>query len=414
MIFNPLASDCENDILHHGVFEFPHVRGSLSFTETMNSSKFLPIVVFCVLFGGTMLVASTFVTDESDAIYGKGVHAFFDRNYEEAVKILSDADKLDTADPRPYYFLGLAYLRQKKTERADHYIEKAAKLEYSGRAPRDYAVSESLRRIQGEERQRIEKIRSEERINAQIREQRLLEIRYGKESATGREHLRQPVTQNRKEDLTALQQVAESFGENAFGARAIDPTGTSDAIAARKRSEDNPFGEIVANIDALPKVVEIKPSAGRENTPAKRRENVGTPTAASVGVVRNTQAMAAKELGKGLRALFANATEEIVPTVTAMEPANGATDVNAESVSVLRITFDVDMNTASAGWVLNPDTSPRATGTYQWIDDQTCELPVGLESGREYTLRINVPNRPGFRSKEGVPTQTFLYKFSTQ
>jgi len=379
----------------------------------MNKSKLLPIAAFCFLFGGVVLVVNAYVPDESDTIYGRGVHAFFDRNYEEAVKILSEIEKLDSADPRPYYFLGLSYHRQKKTERADHYFEKAAKLEYSGRALRDYAVSESLRRIQGEERQQIEKIRVEERVNAQVREQRRREIRYGNESAEARESIRRTSSPNRSEDLEALQKSADSFGVNVFGARAIDPTQSSEAIIGKKKSEDNPFGEIVANVDVLPKAVEIKPSP-RENTSTTRRDNTELPTAANAGLVRSTQATAAKEFGKSLRALFANATEEIVPTVTAMVPENGASNIDSESVSVIRITFDVEMNTASAGWVLSQETSPRASGPHKWIDDQTCELPVSLEYGREYSIRINVPNRPGFRSKEGVPVESFLYKFSTQ
>ena len=388
--------------------------GFSSFIETMNKSKLLPIAAFCLLFGGAVLVANAFATDESDTIYGRGVHAFFDRNYEEAVKILSEIEKLDSADPRPYYFLGLAYQRQKKDERADHYFEKAAKLEYSGRALRDYAVSESLRRIQGEERQRIEKIRAEERINAQVREQRRQEIRYGKENAEAREAIRGTSSQNRQVDLTALQKSAEGFGESVFGAKSIDPTSESEAIVGRKRAEDNPFGEIVANVDALPKGIEIKPAAGRANTSANRQESGEASAATNAGTARNAQATVAKELGRSLRALFANATEEVIPTVVTMEPANGATDIDSESVSVIRFTFDVEMNTTSVGWVLNPETSPRATGTHKWLDEQTCELPVGLESGREYSIRINAPNRPGFRSKEGVPVETFLYKFSTQ
>ena len=384
----------------------------------MNNSKLLPSASFCVLFvcflvTGGVLVADSFVTDESDIIYGKGVHAFFDRHYEEAVTILSETEKLESADPRPYYFLGLAYLRQKKSERADHYFKKAAELEYSGRAARDYAIAESLRRIQGDERQRIEKIRAEERNNAQKREQRLQEIRYGRENIAGRELLRQPSPSNKQEDLAVLQKVADSFGENAFGAKPIDPTQTSGEVIARRRTESNPFGEIVTNVDTLPEIIDVRP-AGRANVPGRRQENLDTQTAVHVNPLRGSQAVAARELGKGLRALFSNITEEVVPTIVAMVPENGATGIEAETVSELSITFDIDMNTTSHSWIGGGETFPRTNGEPRWTDERTSVFPVELESGREYVIRINPPNRRGFQSKEGVPVPPLLYKFSTQ
>lgn len=282
----------------------------------MSNSKLLLIVIFCSLLGGVVLVADIFtVTEESDIIYGKGVHAFFDRNYEEAITILSAAEKKESNDPRSYYFLGLAYLRQKKSEQADQYFEKAAQLEYSGRTLRDYEVSESLRRIQGNERMRIEKIRTAERINAQKREQRLMEIRYGKETATDRESLQQLSPQNqREEDLAVLQKMTESFGENTFGVQPIDPTNTLEKNLVKRKSESNPFGEVVVNV---PEIIEPKPTTDRIdrtdsnrdttvniNIPAKNRENVGKQAALSVSPIRSAQATAVKELGRGLGVLF--------------------------------------------------------------------------------------------------------------
>jgi tetratricopeptide (TPR) repeat protein len=179
----------------------------------MSSLKRLSVLAVCFLFGGTVFAGdSPIAVDESVSIYGNGVHAFFDRNYEEAISILLKAEEIKSEDPRSYYFLGLAYLRQKKSERADRCFKKAAQLEFSGRAIRDYAVSESLRRIQGEERLRIEKIRTEERTNARIREQRLLELRFSKESAAAREDL--------------LQTLKKAFGETAFDITSKDPDST--------------------------------------------------------------------------------------------------------------------------------------------------------------------------------------------
>jgi len=282
----------------------------------MSNSKLLLVTAFCSLLGGTALIANTFtVTDESDFIYGKGVHAFFDRDYEEAITILLQAEEIKSNDPRPFYFLGLAYLRQEKTEQADQYFEKAAQLEYSGRAARDYGISEALRRIQGEERLRIERIRSEERTNARTREQQLREARYGRENAADRESLRQLAPQNQREDLAVLQRMAGNIGENAFGVRPMNPINTAEASVVARRGGANPFGDVVINISEVSAVSEpTAPTVRSPAAPARTERtfvnvdvNVaeqGNQSASGMNPVRSTQAAVAKEVGRSLGALF--------------------------------------------------------------------------------------------------------------
>ena len=309
-----------------------------SSVKTMSSSKIVSVIVFGLIFTGAVCAADSLaLIDESDQIYGKGVHAFFDRDYEEAVTILSKTEEIKNNDPRSYYFLGLAYLRQKKTEQADQYFKKAAQLEYSGRSLRDYAVPESLRRIQGEERLRIEKIRAEERTNARIREQRLQELRYGKENADAREALRQLSSQNQKENPAALQQTEDELGENAFDVKPIDPIGTTEDIVV-KRTESRPFGglEKIASVEpentepentepesVKPEVVPTPVAVQRTNNPAFARtertfvnpdipavqpKEVIRPTENQTGsntnFVRSVQSEAARQLGKTLGTMF--------------------------------------------------------------------------------------------------------------
>jgi tetratricopeptide (TPR) repeat protein len=292
--------------------------------KTMGSFKPLSVIVFCFLLGGAVVTAdSPFVTDESDSLYGKGVHAFFDRDYQEAVTILSKAEEIKTNDPRPYYFLGLAHLRQKNTEVADQYFKKAAQLEFNGHSLRDYAVSESLRRIQGTERIRIEEIRNEERTNALAKERRLREMRYSREKAVDRENLRQTTPSNRHEnrqpaDLAALQKAAGDLGENAFGIKPIDPIHTTAENIVTRKAETNPFGEVTIHTTAEPEipVVTTVPSNQATAAPLPKRtfvnpdiageiqEPVQSQTAASTNPVRSVQTAAAKELGRALGTLF--------------------------------------------------------------------------------------------------------------
>ena len=207
--------------------------------HTLNISS---AILLCTLLGGTLLAGnSLFVSDESERIYGRGVHAFFDRNYELAITILSQAEEIDTEDPRPFYFLGLAHLRQDETELAEQYFRKAAQLEFGGRALRNYPVSESLRRIQGEERVRIENIRTEERTNARMMEQRLREARYGTGNTAAREALLQSLQQTPRNNVPA---VAENVLDNPFGVRPVDPTRSPEEGITVQVVTGTPFGVI--------------------------------------------------------------------------------------------------------------------------------------------------------------------------
>ena len=282
------------------------------------------MIAFCFLSGGTVLGASTFtVTDDSDHIYGKGVHAFFDRDYESAVTILLQAEEIQSIDPRPFYFLGLAYLRQEKTKEADQYFKQAAQLEFSGRGARDYGVAESLRRIQGEDRLRIEKIRSEERTSARIREQQHREARYGGENAADRETLRQLAPQNQREDLATLQRTAENFGGNAFGVKPMDPINTAaENVVVRREGTNNPFGDVTVMLSETPVMPAPVPSTRRTPVTSARPErqfinpNVPimeqdrTQSGSNLGSIRSVQAAVAKELGRGLGALFSRRSSE--------------------------------------------------------------------------------------------------------
>jgi len=303
----------------------------------MTPAKLLLVTAFCSFLGGTAFIANAFVLDESDFIYGRGVHAFFDRDYEGAVTILLRAKEIGSIDPRPFYFLGLAHLRQGKIEEADQYFEKAAQLEFSGRAARDYGVSEALRRIQGEERLRIEGIRAEERANAQQREQQFLEARFGREGVADREMLRQSTSQshaqNQREDLAVLQRIAGNlgggaFGDNAFGVRPINPIDVpEESVVARGVDAVNPFGGVVAPIVEMPTIPDPTPPVVRTpvatgpvrtfvnpdvvviETERDSRNQSGITVSPAALMMQGAPA-AAREIGRGLGALFSRGASE--------------------------------------------------------------------------------------------------------
>jgi tetratricopeptide (TPR) repeat protein len=90
-------------------------------------------------------------------LYGRGVHAFFSRNYSLAYDLLTEAIRNQSADPRVYYFRGLALRRLGRPDEARDDFQKGAELELSGGEA--YPVARSLERIQGADRAVLEEQR---------------------------------------------------------------------------------------------------------------------------------------------------------------------------------------------------------------------------------------------------------------
>ena len=111
-----------------------------------------------------------------DDLYGRGVHAYFSRNYQDAHRLLSDAVTSGSKDPRVYYFRALTDSRLKRPEDATADLKTAAELEFSGDEPVN--VSKALERIQGSERLMIEDVRSKARISIRNAAEARAKIRY--------------------------------------------------------------------------------------------------------------------------------------------------------------------------------------------------------------------------------------------
>lgn len=92
-------------------------------------------------------------------LYSKGVHAYFDGNYSEALESLNGAIKLETTDPRAYYFRGLTHFEMGDIDKAKQDFVTAAEMEIAG-LPQFYPVNRSLERIQGESRLLLEEMRA--------------------------------------------------------------------------------------------------------------------------------------------------------------------------------------------------------------------------------------------------------------
>ncbi len=126
----------------------------------------------------------------------------------------------------------------------------------------------------------------------------------------------------------------------------------------------------------------------------------------------------ADEIPGSLKQLFFKAgqsSEKPAPNVVRFEPPLEAKDVDHESVTEIRVTFDRDMDTGGYSWCGGGDDFPGAADkTPCWIGKRTCVLPAKLEPGKTYRLSINAPSFKNFRSEGGVPVEPVPYSFTTQ
>ena len=110
-----------------------------------------------------------------DAI-GRGMHDFHGGNFDRAYDEFTNAIEAGTADPRAYYFRGLAALRLGRTAEAEADFSAGAEREaVDGSTLR---VSRALQRVQGCDRLTLERFRTRARLAGLQRDQEAAARRY--------------------------------------------------------------------------------------------------------------------------------------------------------------------------------------------------------------------------------------------
>ena len=110
-------------------------------------------------------------------VYGGGVQAYFNGEYEKAHALLSQAISLKTPDPRCHFFRGLANTQLGKAEEAAADFKEGARLEALD-VGENYPISKALIRIQGQTRQLIEISRRQAKIDLKALQEERRRVRY--------------------------------------------------------------------------------------------------------------------------------------------------------------------------------------------------------------------------------------------
>lgn len=117
--------------------------------------------------------------DESAAeLYGKGVHAYFAADYDQAVTWLTESIAKFDGDPRAYYFRGLALANESGVEAGLADFNQGADVEINRTDRPVYNINGALQRVQGSLRLELEKVRVATRQAAIERQKKRNLIRY--------------------------------------------------------------------------------------------------------------------------------------------------------------------------------------------------------------------------------------------
>ena len=105
-----------------------------------------------------------------------------------------------------------------------------------------------------------------------------------------------------------------------------------------------------------------------------------------------------------------------VPSVTSLDPAHEAVDVDATSIEELVVRFDRPMQTVGFSFCGGGPGFPEIPDGRRpfWRDARTCVLPVSLQADHTYTLALNCSGADRFRGVEGVPLDPTPWRFVTR
>jgi tetratricopeptide (TPR) repeat protein len=138
---------------------------------------FLLVFSTSILFVGTGTIAVAQEDEILDRLYGSGVHAYKRGDYKRAHELFSIAIETGNRDPRTLYFRGLTYLKLGRPEQADQDFYRAAEQEVAD-GNVTLLVDQSLIRVQGPDRYRLESARTDVLRERHLRNKRMNQERH--------------------------------------------------------------------------------------------------------------------------------------------------------------------------------------------------------------------------------------------
>ncbi len=135
----------------------PLLRRALKTTALLAVS-----LIGVVLTGATDLHAQN--SAELSAVYGRGVHAYFANQSDQAEQQFTQVIQAGSSDPRVFYFRAMTRLRMGRQHEAANDMRIGA--DYEARNPGSMgSISKALERVQGHSRRKLEQFRRQARLD---------------------------------------------------------------------------------------------------------------------------------------------------------------------------------------------------------------------------------------------------------
>lgn len=109
-------------------------------------------------------------------------------------------------------------------------------------------------------------------------------------------------------------------------------------------------------------------------------------------------------------------TKGIAPVVVSTIPTAGSEDVDPY-LTEITVTYSKAMNTTGWSWSADPSLGPfpEKAGEPRFLEDgRTCVLPVKLQPGTIYVLRLNSEQHHGFKDVDDRSAEPYLLTFRTR
>jgi hypothetical protein len=104
------------------------------------------------------------------------------------------------------------------------------------------------------------------------------------------------------------------------------------------------------------------------------------------------------------------------PSVIKTVPQCGDTNVDANELKQIRVTFSKDMMNESWSWSkMSEETFPKIEGKPRYLEDKrTCVVYVELEPKKTYVIWFNTEKFRGFQDTDQKPAFPYLLVFQTK
>ena len=400
---------------------------------TKQSSKILAILLLLIFVHGTTAAS----TKPASVLLQEGLYAEeIEGNLDEAIKIYLDVIKasqqMEQSAAQATYRIGLCYIKKGDTEKATQQFK-----ELISKYPKQAAIVQ-------EANKQIEKLMPSREDATDTQAQAVTPdldksgmALLDEETRTQIEHFEQSFAPyfkhetryelaNSQEKNNIIQEwereaLGDDFNRRVAAIAALNNVKAKEAVDVLIKIAEEPMGNNrpkwmavrglaqIKDMKAVPTLIGL---VNHGNTNVRVYTRLALANITGVYFKDDENAWKNWWIEKG-QPEYKEAISAKKPVVISIKPENYSNKVSPDTTEI-SVTFNKEMMDRSWSWVRWNYPFPETKGNASYDNTKTtCTLPVKLEPGKAYLIRINSPSHMNFRSADGSNAQPFVLVFST-